>query len=159
MIQSKTPILLLSGSRAATERMLDFTERMVLATLTFDRFYPSLLGARIIVGDAVGVDDKVARVCQALGIDFTAYGITDTPRNSCWERHYERALGLTTFPQRDEYMAERCTLCVAIWNGISQGRDKSTGTIITYKAVQRLGKPARLVTSCPTYAEDEKRVS
>ena len=96
------------------------------------------LGYEIIVGDALGVDAVVMLECDRLGVTCTVVGAYNRLRRrtpSCKVVQYP-----SSYIQRDQYMAEQCDLCLAIWNG------KSRGTKATYDFAVELGKTAWLKT-------------
>ena len=117
--------ILVTGSRVATLEMLELVDQIVLDAKAD--------GCEIIVGDAEGVDARVIDQCDLLKVPVTVYGAYEKLR-----RRAKTGLnyGLRgTYPQRDVFMAERCDVCMAVWNGVSRG------TKITFEAAATFGKP------------------
>lgn len=109
--------LLVTGSRKATQHMLDMTDLCVKKAVA--------LGWHILVGDASGVDFQVAQTCHALHAHYDCYGITQEPR---WIKGNEHiALQMTyhvvegDFLARDRAMVLEAYRVLAIWDGHSRG--------------------------------------
>lgn len=104
--------LLITGSRDTNPKMLN------TAIAAAKRAHE--LGWRIIVGDAHGVDQAVVETCEAEGIPHIVVGISDKPRNTNTLDHYVNSKQ-PGFLKRDDWMVDRATKCLAIWNGSSRG--------------------------------------
>ena len=121
--------LLITGSRGASAAMLKYARQIVAET--------KAKGWTIIVGDAAGVDAAVITACDRLGVPVIVYGAFEKMRRRTTTGTNIAVTG--DFPARDRLMAERCSRCVAIWDG------RSKGTRYTFKYAQRLGRPAAVV--------------
>ena len=117
--------VLMTGSRQATPAMLAKVEDVVL--------WVKRQGYALLVGDAPGVDAH-ARVCaDALGVPTTVFGAYGRLRGR--RRAHEAVMLIPEdYRVRDRLMAQRCDLCVAVWNG------RSRGTKATVEYARRLGK-------------------
>jgi hypothetical protein len=113
--------LLITGSRNASERMLDEVD--IIVSEAKGR------GWEILVGDADGVDSRVIKVCDYLGGKITVFGAYHHMRNST-KMGVNLPTGLT-YPQRDKLMARLCDLCYAVWDG------ESSGTKLTYTLAKK----------------------
>ena len=122
--------LLITGSRCISEAGLAFARRAVQRARQLDY--------EVIVGDASGVDEAVMQECDKLGVTCTVVGAYDRLRRRTPSCKVIRRQG--SYIQRDRYMAEQCSMCLAIWNG------ESRGTKATYDFVVELGKTAWLKT-------------
>jgi hypothetical protein len=117
--------VLMTGSRQATPAMLAKVEDVVL--------WVKRQGYALMVGDAPGVDAH-ARVCaDALGVPTTVFGACGRLRGR--RRAHEAVILIPEdYHVRDRLMAQRCDLCVAVWNR------RSRGTKDTLEYARRLGK-------------------
>jgi predicted Rossmann fold nucleotide-binding protein DprA/Smf involved in DNA uptake len=117
--------VLITGSREASSAMLAKVEDVVL--------WVKRQGYALLVGDAPGVDAH-ARVCaDALGVPTTVFGAYGRLRGR--RRAHEAVIVIPEdFRVRDRLVAQRCDLCVAVWNG------RSRGTKDTFAYARRLGK-------------------
>ena len=119
--------LLITGSRGATPAMLEYARKTV--SRARDREW------EMIVGDAPGIDAAAIEACDDLGVPVTvcgAYGkLRRKSRSGC-----NLALGSSRYPYklRDIWMAAHCDVCLAIWDGRSQGTRK------TFEAARAMGK-------------------
>ena len=125
-----TEILLVTGSRIISEAGLAYARKVVKRA--------HQLEYEIVVGDASGIDDAVMRECHTLGVPCTVVGAYSKLRRRTPSCEVVQHAG--SYIQRDRYMAERCDLCLAIWNG------QSRGTKATYDFAVGFGKPAWLKT-------------
>jgi len=103
--------VLITGSREASPDMLAKV-REVVAWCTRD-------GYEILVGDAPGIDAKVREEAFIQGVPFTVCGAYGRYRPGLFGQR-----GGCDWPDylaRDRHMAQRCDLCIAIWNGRSRG--------------------------------------
>ncbi len=73
------------------------------------------LGATIVVGDAMGVDETVRKTCQLHSYNCRVV-------NADWKRH-GRAAG----PIRNNEMAKMSDACIAFWDGLSPGTRSAIG--------------------------------
>jgi len=122
--------LLITGSRNISEAGLAFARRAVQRAHQLDY--------EVIVGDASGVDEAVMQECHRLGVTCTVVGAYNRLRRrtpSCKVIQHQGS-----YIQRDRYMAEQCSMCLAVWNG------ESRGTKATYDFAVELGKTAWLKT-------------
>ena len=98
---------------------------------------------RILVGDALGIDQVVVKACEHIKLPYLAVGITRYPRNGA--KHYQWILSATAgragFQYRDRYLADRSAAVLCFWNGESQG----TLNVYEYMRIQQ--KPAHLITA------------
>ena len=116
--------LLITGSRDANMKMLDYAKKVVARAKE--------LGYSIIVGDAEGIDSAVISAWMCTDIPIEVHGANNQMRIST-------SSGINikhpcSYIERDRIMARECDLCVAIWNG------KSKGTRLTYDYAKSLGK-------------------
>ena len=123
-------LLLVTGSRSISEAGLAYARKAVQRAHELDY--------DVIVGDASGVDDAVMRECDKLGVACTVVGAYGKLRRRTASCSVYAVSG--SYIQRDKYMAERCDLCLAVWNG------KSRGTKATYDFAVELSKTAWLKT-------------
>ena len=123
-------LLLVTGSRSISEAGLAYARKAVQRAHDLDY--------DVIVGDASGIDDAVMRECDKLGVACTVVGAYDKLRRRTASCSVYAVSG--SYIQRDKYMAERCDLCLAVWNG------KSRGTKATYDFAVELSKTAWLKT-------------
>ena len=123
------PVLLIAGSRIATEPMLKLAKRAVQKT--------EFRGWHIVVGDALGVDSAVVSECDQLGIPADVWGITAQPRNGGTRLGcYHRLAG--SYAERDRYLVHLADVGFFIWNG------QSSGTRRAYSYMIARGKTAYL---------------
>jgi hypothetical protein len=117
--------VLMTGSRQATPAMLAKVEDVVL--------WVKRQGYALLVGDAPGVDAH-ARVCaDALGVPTTVFGAYGRLHGR--RRTQETVMLIPEdYRVRDRLMAQRCDLCVAVWDG------RSRGTKAACEYARRLGK-------------------
>lgn len=128
--------LLISGSREASQKMLEYAERTVIRA--------KQLSWSIIVGDASGVDHAVMLACGKYHVSFHCYGISPVPRHYYSRSGAPDGLGDYTmvpgdYLARDRFMAGLCDRAICIWNGVSRG------TLYTHNQVVALGKPSDLM--------------
>ena len=117
--------VLITGSRQATPAMLAKVEEVVL--------WVKRQGYALLVGDAPGVDAH-ARVCaDALGVPTTVFGAYERLRG-CRRAHEAVIVIPEDYRVRDRLMAQRCDLCVAVWNR------RSRGTKDPFEYARQLGK-------------------
>ena len=121
-------LLLITGSRRISEAGLAFARRAVQRARQLDY--------EVIVGDATGIDEAVMQECHRLGVTCTVVGAYNRLRRRTPSCREVRRSG--SYIQRDRYMAEQCSMCLAIWNG------ESRGTKATYDFAVELGKTAWL---------------
>jgi hypothetical protein len=122
-------VLLITGSRSASERMLKYAQKAVARAKE--------LGWEIVVGDASGVDAAVIEACDNLNVPVTVYGAYGRMRHQT-KTGTNYALTNTSYPQRDMVMAQTCDVCLAVWDG------KSNGTQITFSAAKKFGKEVHI---------------
>jgi len=122
--------LLITGSRNISEAGLAFARRAVQRAHQLDY--------EVIVGDASGVDEAVMQECHRLGVTCTVVGAYNRLRRRTPSCKVIQRQG--SYIQRDRYMAEQCSMCLAVWNG------ESRGTKATYDFAVELGKTAWLKT-------------
>jgi hypothetical protein len=119
--------VLITGSRQASPAMLAKAREVVA--------WCQAEGYVALVGEAPGIDHTVRVECSRRRVPVTVFGAYDRIREpelgATWEA---RVLLSGSYPARDRVMARHCDWCVAIWNG------KSSGTKLTYEAVEALGK-------------------
>jgi hypothetical protein len=116
--------VLMTGSRQATPAMLAKVEEVVL-WVKRQRY-------ALVVGDAPGVDAHVRVCAEALSVPTTVYGAYGKLRGR--RRSHEQVVVVPEdYRVRDRLMAQRCDLCVAVWNG------RSRGTKDTFEYARRLG--------------------
>jgi len=117
--------VLITGSRQATPAMLAKVEEVVV--------WVKRQGYALLVGDAPGVDAHVRVCAEALSVPTTVYGAYGKLRGR--RRGDEQVIVVPEeYMVRDRLMAQRCDLCVAVWNG------RSRGTKATFESARRLGK-------------------
>jgi hypothetical protein len=117
--------VLITGSREASSAMLAKVGEVVL--------WVKRQGYELLVGDAPGVDAHVRVCADALSVPSTVYGAYGRLRGR--RRSHEQVVVISEdFRARDRFMAQRCDICVAVWNGVSRG------TRFTFQQAQRLGK-------------------
>lgn len=117
--------VLITGSRQATPAMLAKVEAVVV--------WVKRQGCALLVGDAPGVDAHVRVCAEALSVPITVYGAYGRLRGR--RRSQEQVVVVPeAYAVRDRLMAQACDLCVAVWNGRSQG------TRSTFEYARRLGK-------------------
>ena len=116
--------VLITGSRQATPAMLAKVEDVVL--------WVKRQGYALLVGDAPGVDAHARMCADALGVSTTVFGAYGRLRGR--RRAHEAVIVIPEDDRvRDRLMAQRCDLCVAVWNG------RSRGTKSTFEHAHRLG--------------------
>jgi hypothetical protein len=116
--------VLITGSREASPAMLAKVEEVVL--------WVKQQGYALLVGDAPGVDAHVRLCAEALSVPTTVYGAYGKLRGR--RRSHERVVVVPEdYRVRDRLMAQRCDLCVAVWN------ERSRGTKDTFEYARRLG--------------------
>jgi hypothetical protein len=104
--------VLMTGSRQATPAMLAKVEDVVL--------WVKRQGYALVVGDAPGVDAHARMCADALGVPTTVFGAYGRLRGR--RRAHEAVILIPEdYRVRDRLMAQRCDLCVAVWNGRSRG--------------------------------------
>jgi hypothetical protein len=117
--------VLMTGSRQATPAMPAKVEEVVL--------WVKRQGYALLVGDAPGVDAHVRVCAEVLGVPTAVYGAYGKRRGR--QRANEQVVVIPEDVRtRDRLMAQRCDLCVAVWNG------RSRGTKDTFESARRLGK-------------------
>jgi hypothetical protein len=90
-------------------------------------------GHTLVVGDAPGVDAHARLCAEVLEVPTTVYGAYGKLRGR--QRGNEQVVVVPEeYTVRDRLMAQRCDLCVAVWNG------RSRGTRSTFEHARRLGK-------------------
>jgi len=115
----------MTGSRQATPAMLAKVENIVL--------WVKRQGYALLVGDAPGVAAHVRLCAEALSVPTTVYGAYGRLRGR--RRSHEQVVVVPEeYAVRDRLMAQRCDLCVAVWDG------RSRGTNATFESARRLGK-------------------
>ena len=120
--------LLITGSREASDRMLQY------ARIVVDR--AKQLGWSIVVGDAEGIDAEVIAWCDMLGVPVEVHGSYGKLRHQ--SRTGKNVTHPASYPERDRIMAGICDVCIGVWNG------KSRGTKVTVDAAAALGKTTHL---------------
>jgi hypothetical protein len=129
--------VLITGSRQATPAILAEVEEVVL--------WVKRQGYALLVGDAPGVDAHVRVCAEALSVPTTVYGAYGRLRGR--RRSHEQVVVVPeAYAVRDRLMAQRCNLCVAVWNG------RSNGTQATFECARRLGKRV-VVRTCGAEGE------
>lgn len=108
-----TKTILICGSRVAD------TKLKYLADMTVK--YCKSKGYSVICGDALGIDSQVWWSCVQQDVPFMVYGVAALPRNNAPMDNYEIVRPARNYEQRDNYMASRANVVVAIWNGVSKG--------------------------------------
>ena len=117
--------VLMTGSREASPAMLAKVEAVVL--------WVKRQGYALLVGDAPGVDAHVRVCAEALSVPTTVYGAYGRLRGR--RRSHEQVVVVPEeYVVRDRLMAQRCDLCVAVWNR------RSCGTKATFESARQLGK-------------------
>jgi predicted Rossmann-fold nucleotide-binding protein len=117
--------VLITGSRDASPAMLAKAQQVA-------QWY-AREGHTVLVGDAPGVDRAVRRACAREHVTCYVFGAYGRFRDIDVGSQVVNA----DFPEylaRDRYLATRCDLCIAIWNG------RSRGTKYTFEYARRLGK-------------------
>jgi hypothetical protein len=116
--------VLMTGSRQATPAMREKVEDVVL--------WVKRQGYALLVGDAPGVDAHVRVCAEALSVPTTVYGAYGKLRGR--RRGDEQVVVVPEeYMVHDRLMAQRCDLCVAVWNG------RSRSTKATFESARRLG--------------------
>jgi hypothetical protein len=129
-----TQVVLVTGSRAASPAI-------VAKAVEVERWCQAD-GHRVVVGDAPGVDAAVRLACAELGVPVRVYGAYGKVRQAGLNPDGEVALE-GDYRARDRYMARQCSLCVAVWDGVSRGtRDTATyaqrlGTRVLWRVFPR----------------------
>jgi predicted Rossmann-fold nucleotide-binding protein len=117
--------VLMTGSRLASPPILAKVEEVVQ--------WVKRQGHTLVVGDAPGVDAHARLCAAALGMPTTVYGAYGKLRGR--QRANEQVVVVPEdYMVRDRLMAQRCDLCVAVWNG------RSRGTKSTFEYARQLGK-------------------
>ncbi len=129
--------LLITGSRKAPPAMRAYARRAVARAAE--------LGWHVIVGDAAGVDAAVIAACDTLRVPITVCGAHGRLRRRT-RTGENLALGSRRYPYvlRDLWMAARCDVCLALWDGTSRGTRK------TFAAAREMGKRVHLKTFPPS---------
>lgn len=123
--------VLITGSRGLYSRRLLFASHVAA--------YFIRRGISLIVGDAPGVD--LAVIEQANFAKYQYIRVVGAYGKVRYPTHYGKNIALKgTYPQRDVWMAPRCTHCLGIWDG------QSHGTVITFNAASTFGKKTWVVT-------------
>ena len=117
--------ILITGSRDATSAMLAAARKVVQQIAAENGV--------LIVGDAPGIDAEAIREADKLGVQVFVYGAYRRMRHST--KNGRNTPLSCSYTERDRVMAEECDVCVAIWDGTSNG------TRITSHYAQSLGKP------------------
>lgn len=134
------PKVLISGSRRATPAMLAHARQWVIRLSGWTDY-------SLVCGDAEGIDATAIQAALDIGLPFDCYGITPVSRGRVVpDEHYHYLSHLTTYPDRDRYMAGLADYGIFIWNGWS------SGTIITYNALKHRKKTCLLYN----YRKDKK---
>lgn len=143
--RSMNNVVLITGSRDPCYwQMAAKVHQIVKAVIALDYWFPSLFGATLIFGDAVGVDAYACQYARRYGVSYQCYGYSDRPHNpfvelgrftDVWGKPYAKYAPA----YRDKEMVKLATRCVAVWNG------ESKGTIITHDAAKHAGLPTKLI--------------
>lgn len=116
---------LITGSRNTNQAMLD--------TVTFVLRGIHHHGRDVIVGDASGIDEYVIQLCDDMGIPVMVCGGYGKLRRKSRITPERSIVVPGSWLDRNLYMIDRCTNCVAIWDGSSRG------TLFTWTHARRKG--------------------
>lgn len=105
--------LMICGSRAMVPAGLDYTSKCIERV--------QKLGWEVICGDAPGVDQRVLRECQRLGIKLAVYTpIGYHTRAARYDGVIYKHVGMG-YSGRDQEMVKMCDRVLVVWNGESRG--------------------------------------
>ena len=132
--------LMVSGSRRASENMLEYARRVVAKATEY--------GWQIVVGDNPdGVDAEIVKECNRRQYtNVVVVGIARQPRNGGVTGGRYIQIG-KSYSERDQLMAKASDRGLFIWDG------KSPGTNKAYQFTQSLGKTAHLINFQGTFAQ------
>lgn len=127
---ARNRVLICGSRKGLTPQMIQLVWRLIRAVKTPDLMFPSLYGALINAGDAVGIDWHVIGACNSLGVEYVCYGITATGRNPAarvyvctWHGGYTSA----AYPDRDRHMVRASSHCI----GLKSTTSTTRGTDLT----------------------------
>ena len=104
--------LLITGSRDANNRMLQYARRLVNRAKE--------LGWSIVVGDASGIDAVVIAEADRIGVKIEVHSGKGFLRHK--SSTGENIVHQCSYPERDRIMAGICDMCIGVWNGESRAR-------------------------------------
>ncbi|MEM9955252.1 MAG: RNase H family protein [Chloroflexota bacterium] len=132
--------LYIAGSRHASDKMLDYTRRIVARAIENSW--------TIVVGDnPQGVDQEVIKeLCRLNYSNVIVVGIAKTPRNGGVSAGQYVQYG-KSYLERDQAMARCSDRGIFVWNG------QSRGTETAYRYMQSLNKTQHLMDFSATFAE------
>lgn len=124
LVEPEVRKLVVTGSRDISPAGIVYAARIVRRAKE--------LGWLVGVGDADGVDLAVIRACDKIEVPVTVHGAYGKVRNET-RTGANKPLDMT-YLERNDLMAEACDICIAIWNG------ESNGTRYTFSKARELGK-------------------
>lgn len=116
--------LVITGSRDISPAGIVYCARLVRRAKE--------VGWLVGVGDADGVDLAVIEACDRIEVPVTVHGAYGKVRNKT-RTGANKPLDMT-YLERNDLMAEACDICIAVWNG------ESNGTRYTIEKARELGK-------------------
>src|SRR5262245_66418795 len=115
-----TRLVLITGSRQASMPMIAKLARVIM-WIASERY-------ELIVGEASGIDEACRYFAPEFGLRPYVYGANGTIRQPDINPEGELRVTLSGgYLRRNRVMGDRCSMCIALWNG----QRLSSGTVYT----------------------------